>query len=196
MEESSIGAAFRPSDVKPEELVQNIKKGDPRAEELFYRRYFSGLVLMLERRTRDRGRAEDLAQDTMVTVLERLRGSGIDHPERLNSFVHQTAKYQFIGWLRKAANKTELIPDYDDRTDDVDTADEGLDKERARAQVRKVISEMNVARDRELLYRFYVRDQSKPVICEALDLTPTHFDRVINRARNRFREAFLKEAEL
>lgn len=196
MRESRENSRSDHSSVKPEELVRKIREGDPISEELLYKKFFSGLVLMLERRTGDRARAEDLAQDTMVTVLHKLRSEGINHPERLSSYIHQTGKYQFIGWLRKAANKTELIPDYEDRTDDADTVEQGLDKERAREQVRKIISQMKVARDRELLYRFYVRDQSKPVICEALDLTPTHFDRVINRARNRFRDAFLKEAEL
>ena len=102
MEESRIQANAKPEDVPPEVLVAEIGRGNAQAESLFYRRYINGLIMMLEQRTRDRARAEDLAQDAMITVLERLRGEGIDHPERLTSFIHQTAKYQFIGWLRKA----------------------------------------------------------------------------------------------
>jgi len=58
-----------------------------------------------------------------------------------------------------------------------------------------LIEQMKVPRDREILYRFYVRDQGKPLICDALDLSNAHFDRVINRARNRFRALVEQELE-
>lgn len=192
MEDSSVNAFPSPDDVPPEVLVSEIGTGNPRAEEIFYRRYHKGLVIMLEARTRDRSRAEDLAQDALLTVLTRLRGKGIDHPERLNSFVHQTAKYQFIGWLRKSVNKTELMPSVDDHAEEKVSVEDEIDKDNLRSNVRQLIGELKVVRDREILYRFYVRDQAKLVICEALDLTPAHFDRVINRARNRFKQLLLQ----
>jgi RNA polymerase sigma-70 factor (ECF subfamily) len=47
---------------------------------------------------------------------------------------------------------------------------------------------MPTARDRDLLVRFYLNDESKEDICASLDLTDEHFNRVLFRARNRFRE--------
>lgn len=193
MGESSVQAFSNPDNVPPEALVSEIGKGNPLAEAAFYKRYHAGLVIMLEARTRDRALAEDIAQDTMLTVLTRLRETGIDHPERLTSYVHQTAKYQFVGWLRKSVNKTELKPTVDDHMEETESVEEGLDREQVRQLVRKLISEMKMARDREILYRFYVRDQAKAVICEALDLSPAHFDRVINRARSRFKQLMLQQ---
>ena len=115
VEESSPQAFTRPDEVRPEVLAAEIGRGNREAEAQFYTRYQSGLVLMLERRTGDRARAEDLAQDALITVLTQLRDRGIDDPARLDSFVHQTAKYQFIGWIRKTENRNELIPTADDR---------------------------------------------------------------------------------
>ena len=188
MQESSIEAFENPEEIPPEVLAAEIKKGSTRAETIFYSRYQAGLVMMLERRTRDRARAEDIAQDTMIVVLTRLRDRGIDDPARLTSFLHQTAKYQFIGWLRKMENQNELVPTVDDRALEEEAVEEKLYKEQVRSQVRHLITGMKVARDREVLHRYYVQDQAKPVICEALDLSPAHFDRVINRARNRFKQ--------
>jgi len=45
-----------------------------------------------------------------------------------------------------------------------------------------------VARDRDLLMRFYLHDEDKALICRELNLSEEHFNRVIFRARNRFRE--------
>ena len=195
MEEFSLQDPASEQEVPPGELAAEIRAGNRQAETLFYTRYQAGLVLMLERRTRDRARAEDLAQDTLITVLTRLRGDGIDDPERLTSYVHQTAKYKFIGWLRKMDNRNELIPSADDREADAGTIEEDFERERLRERVRTLIGEMKVARDRELLYRYYVRDQAKAVVCEALDLSSSHFDRVINRARKRFKELMLRRSE-
>lgn len=90
-------------------------------------------------------------------------------------------------------NQNELLPTADVRANDDEAIDEKLYREQVRQQVRALITGMKVARDREVLHRYYVQDQAKPIICEALDLSPTHFDRVINRARNRFKQLLLQQ---
>ena len=147
---------------------------------------------MLERKVGDRARAEDLMHDTMMIVLGHLRGDGVKQPEYLDRYVHQTAKFTFIGWLRKRDNQNELRDNVDDVSDEQVSVVDMLSLEQLRALVRKVIEELPVYRDREILRRFYLLDQAKPTICEALELSVTHFDRVINRARNRFRDLFNK----
>ena len=47
---------------------------------------------------------------------------------------------------------------------------------------------MSVERDRDLLIRFYVYDQDKQEICRALGLDSLHFNRVLFRAKARFRK--------
>jgi hypothetical protein len=51
-----------------------------------------------------------------------------------------------------------------------------------------MLEEMPAERDRELLVRFYLNDEEKEQICQELKLSREHFNRVIFRARNRFRE--------
>ena len=51
---------------------------------------------------------------------------------------------------------------------------------------------MLAPRDRDVLDRFYLRDQDKARICKELGLTPANFDRVISRARIRLRELLAK----
>ena len=169
-------------------LVDGIRCGEVASESTFITRYRAGLVLMLEQRTRDRARAEDLAHDTLVTVLAKLRKSGIDDPEALTSFVYQTAKFIHIGWLRKKSNQVELQESFDmEPTREVGQETHLIQQQQSHLATL-LINEMPVQRDREILFRFYVHEQAKPLICEALELSSQHFDRVLNRARRRFKE--------
>ena len=57
---------------------------------------------------------------------------------------------------------------------------------RAKA-IRKVLQELPNLRDRQLLVRLYLNDEDKSSICRDLNLTEEHFNRVVYRARERFR---------
>lgn len=174
-------------DLTSADLVEKIREGNQQAEVAFYERYRRGLLIMLEQRTNDFARAEDLAQDTLLTVLNRLRSEGIEHPEHLNRFVQQTARFLFIGWLRKLGNRIELTENPDKYQAVRNTPEDQAEQDEQQLVVRKLISQMKLPRDRELLYRYYVDDQQKKMICDALELSSENFDRVIHRAKNRFK---------
>src|ERR1700680_5167647 len=53
---------------------------------------------------------------------------------------------------------------------------------------RRMLDEMPAERDREILVLLYLNDEDKAQICRDLRLSEEHFNRVIFRARNRFRE--------
>jgi RNA polymerase sigma-70 factor (ECF subfamily) len=59
--------------------------------------------------------------------------------------------------------------------------------------VRKVLGELKSERDRQVLFRFYVAEEEKEKICASLGLTSLHFNRVLFRARERFRELYEQE---
>jgi RNA polymerase sigma-70 factor (ECF subfamily) len=58
--------------------------------------------------------------------------------------------------------------------------------------VRQVITELNSDRDREVLLRFYLREEEKEQICADLGLSSLHFNRVLFRARERYKQLFEK----
>jgi RNA polymerase sigma-70 factor (ECF subfamily) len=55
------------------------------------------------------------------------------------------------------------------------------------AAVRAVLAELGSARDRQILLRFYVAGDSKEDICADFGLSSLHFNRVLFRARERYR---------
>jgi RNA polymerase sigma-70 factor (ECF subfamily) len=54
-------------------------------------------------------------------------------------------------------------------------------------QVRDLLNDLNTERDREILRRFYVREEDKESICKRLDIDGVHFNRVLYRARQRLK---------
>ena len=65
---------------------------------------------------------------------------------------------------------------------------EKLDSRSTRETLNKVLNQLSVARDREILRRFYLKDEDKAEICIDLQLSAAHFDRVLYRAKKRMRE--------
>ena len=175
-------------------LVTRIAQGEKQAEEQLVARYSRGLLSFLRRKTNADDLADDLHQDTFRIVLERLRSKGLENPAQLAGFIHATARNLVIGHFRKQARrKTEPDSVAIARASQggATQSDMTMLDEQAK-MVRSVLAELRSERDRELLIRFYLDEEDKQSVCAALNLTDTHFNRVIFRARERFRELLLK----
>jgi len=176
-------------------LVARVGEGDGAAEAELIGYYGRGLLYFLRRKTGDGPLADDLYQDTFRIVLERLRSKGLVNPTKLSSFIYAIAKNLVVADVRKKARRKtdsnteaiELSPDQQG----VCQLDEVLRDELATI-VRQVIDELKKQRDRELLVRFYLEEQEKHAICRDLGLTEEHFNRVMFRARGRFKELLIR----
>ncbi|XOV90563.1 MAG: RNA polymerase sigma factor [Pseudomonadota bacterium] len=149
--------------------------------------YRDKLVRMLTRLTRNPDRAEDLAQETLMVVIDGLRKGSIQKLDSLPAFMFSTARYLHIGWLRKLENKIELQESLEELPSQSGDASLEIENEELREYIANCINQLSMPRDRELLVRRYINDQSKPEICNALDLTENHYDRVMSRARQRLK---------
>lgn len=176
-------------------LVRRIAAGERGAETELIERYSRGLRFLLRRRCRDHELADDLLQDTWAVALERLRGPSLDEPERLAGFLSGVARHLALNESRKSGRqKTSPHSDFIEAIPD-DESSPMLLASRAEvcAHVRRLLSELGQERDREILNRFYVREQDKDRICRDLGVDDSHFNRVLYRARQRLRDLVLRE---
>ena len=176
------------------DLVRRIIVGDVRAEEEVVRRYKDGVAIIIRRIVQSRSITEDLSQETFKKALEKIRHGDVREPERLSGFICSMAKNLALDYVRKekkatketGVEKPEQIPD-----PAPDQFDQLLRKERARI-IRRVIDELKVKRDRELILRYFIAEQDKDQICAELGLTRGQFNGVIFRALKRYKELYLK----
>jgi RNA polymerase sigma-70 factor, ECF subfamily len=152
-------------------------------------REFPGLRALILRVVNDREVAADILQDAAVTTLEKLRSGEIARPENLGGYLYRVALNHLRNYLRKDRRSLSSAEGLNELLDTVD--DPGwacADRPHWASAVRRMLEEMPIVRDREILIRFYLYDEPKEHICRVLRLAPSHFNRVIFRARNRFRE--------
>lgn len=171
-------------------LAQDIHDGSPAAESEMVERYSRGLRYLLARRLGDDELARDSLQETFCIAIEKLRATRLENPERLAGYLRGIAVRVALNAGRRR-NREPLrmeneaiagIPDAGPRQFD------NISRDQTSAAVMQLLDAMPVARDRELLIRFYVYDQDKDEICRELGLDSLHFNRVLYRAKGRFRK--------
>lgn len=89
------------------ELIARIRVGDARAEEELVAIYQRSLLLITSVRTRDREAAKDLTQDILFAVLRGLRDGQLREADKLDAFVHGTARNLINNYLRSKARRRE-----------------------------------------------------------------------------------------
>jgi RNA polymerase sigma-70 factor (ECF subfamily) len=151
-------------------------------------RDYPGLRALIMRRVRDPQLAADILQDAAVTTLEKLRAGEIAQPSGVGGYLFRVALNHMRNHRRKDRTALSSSADLESLPDlglSPDVA--GIDGAHWARATRRMLEELPTARDRDLLVRFYLNDESKEDICAALGLSDEHFNRVIFRARNRFR---------
>src|SRR4051795_10527346 len=84
-------------------LVERIRAGERAGEAELVERFSHGLLLMLRRLTQNPALADDLHQETLALVIEKIRRAEVREPEKLAGFIRSTARNLFIADRRKEA---------------------------------------------------------------------------------------------
>ena len=143
--------------------------------------------------------AEDLTQETLQIVVERVRARTIDDPRKVFAFAAATARNLALNAARKALRQQTVVDSelVDELAQNLEMEQSDLadpdDRHLAQA-VMALLDELPTSRDREVLVRFYLDGQDKQQLCQELSLSPKHFDRVLMRARSRLRTIIERRA--
>jgi RNA polymerase sigma factor (sigma-70 family) len=143
--------------------------------------------------------AEDLTQETLHIVVERVRARTIDDPRKVFAFAAATARNLALNAARKVLRQqtvvdSELVDELAQNMEmEQNELSESDDRHLAEA-VAALLEELPTERDRQMLMRFYLDGTDKQQLCRELGLSPKHFDRVLMRARSRLRAIIERRA--
>ena len=179
-------------------IAAGIQNGQPGSETELVQRYSRGLRYLLARRFGDPEEVEDLLQESLAIAISKLREIDLENPERLAGYLRGIAIRVALNAGRRRQRdpysmEVEAIGQIPDREPG---QFDHVARKQSQTAVHKLLRSMPVKRDREILTRFYVKDQDKDEICRALGLDSLHFNRVLFRAKKRFRALLEKSGSV
>jgi RNA polymerase sigma-70 factor (ECF subfamily) len=174
-------------------LVAAIAERGEMQDELYLRFRRPLLQVFLQRRI-DPDAAQDLLQRTFLQAIKKIRADGLDDPSNLGGYLYRTATKLAAGYWRgelahQHDNDCDLMTNL---RDEALSLEERVDHDILARAVRELIEELPTHRDREVLERFYLREEPRVSICESLNLTSLQLNQVLWRARQRFGEILRK----
>jgi len=170
-------------------LVDKIKRKDESAMEELYHSFSKGIKFYLCRALGPQ-EMHDKVHDTFLIVVQAIQRGELRQSERLMGFVRTVVRRQVAAHIDQTVRRRNH--------DDVDVNGQGVkdssrDPEQAamnkqgEALAIKILKSIS-QRDRDVLTRFYLMEQSQEQICMDMNLTDTQFRLLKSRAKALFAE--------
>jgi RNA polymerase sigma-70 factor (ECF subfamily) len=133
---------------------------------------------------------DDRVHDTFVIVVQAIRKGELRDPERLMGFVRTVVRRQVAAHIDRVVQRRKEQADLAARTP---LPDHRHSPEEAailhqHEEVATAILRSIPGRDREILTRFYLMEQTQEEICDEMNLSETQFRLLKSRAKARFGE--------
>lgn len=170
-------------------LVERVRSGDAGGLEELYRLFSKGIRFYLWHHLGPQD-LDDRVHDAFLTVTESIQSGELREPERLLGFVRTVVRRQVATQIdhavhaRRSRFSHEMLDVLHDREPGPEETAINVESQELAMRILRSIP----ARDREVLVRFYLREQTAPEICRELKLTETQFRLIKSRAKARFGE--------
>jgi RNA polymerase sigma factor (sigma-70 family) len=172
------------------QLVSRIQNGESEAMAELYAIFARGIRYFL---LRNLGPVDldDKVHDCFVIVTQAIQNGDLREPERLMGYVRTVVKRQIAASIDVAVHQRHSRVDFEESLLSLSDWRENPERKviaKERAEIaRKVLNSIS-RRDREILNRFYVLEQSQEEICAGMGLTYNQFRLLKSRAKARFGE--------
>ncbi|HEV2202171.1 MAG TPA: sigma-70 family RNA polymerase sigma factor [Bryobacteraceae bacterium] len=171
------------------DLVERIRSSETDGLTELYLLFSKGIRFYLCRQLGPQ-ELDDKVHDTFVVVVQAIRRGELREPQRLMGFVRTIVRRQVAAHIDKVVHSRRDQMDMEStvRVADPRGSPEDAAIFRQRNElIQRVLDELG-KRDREILTRFYLHEQSQEQICIEMSLTETQFRLLKSRAKARFGE--------
>ena len=177
-------------------LVERIRGGDESGMEELYRIFAKGIRFFLCRQLGPQ-ELDDKVHDTFLIVVRAIQRGDLREPERLMGFVRTVVRRQVAAYIdtvvhsRREEMDVELGGRVPDRRNN---PEQNMALRQKMELMQSVLRELS-EKDREILTRFYLHEQTQEQICADMLLSDTQFRLLKSRAKARFGELGKKKLQ-
>jgi RNA polymerase sigma-70 factor, ECF subfamily len=170
-------------------LVERVRSGESEALEELYALFSKGIRFYLCRQLGAQD-LDDKVHDVFLIITQAIQSGELREPERLMGYVRTVVRRQVAAHIDHAVqarrHQTSLDSGIVLRDNDADPERKAIIRQ-SLSVAMKILNSIPT-RDREILIRFYLKEQSPSEICRDMDLTETQFRLIKSRAKARFGE--------
>jgi RNA polymerase sigma factor (sigma-70 family) len=170
-------------------LVDQIRAGDQEGMAELYQLFAKGIRYYFYRHLGSQD-LDDKIHDTFLIVVQAIKKGDLREPERLMGFVKTIVRRQVASHIEKAVHTRREETSLEPTTPLPDRKQSPEESAITGQQMEIVVRTLRglSARDREILTRFYLHEQSQAQICREMRLSDTQFRLLKSRAKARFGE--------
>ncbi|MGA2136300.1 MAG: sigma-70 family RNA polymerase sigma factor [Bryobacteraceae bacterium] len=168
-------------------LVDKIRRNDPEGMEELYRVFSRGVRFYLCRHLGPQD-LDDRIHDTFLIVAQAIQRGELRDPDRLMGYVRTIVRRQVAAQIEDnvLSRRHQYDLDWGLAVSDAQSNPEQKAISEQNQQIAMKVLKSIAPRDREILIRFYLREQSAGQICEEMGLSDTQFRLLKSRAKARF----------
>jgi len=168
--------------------VERIRAGDPLAMTELYNVFTRGIRYLLLR-SLGVEELDDRVHDCFVIVTEAIRSGELREPARLMGYVRTIVRRHIATHIEEAVSRRRNTVEFADTVFTVSDWKNNPEQDlvaHQRAEIARRVFNGVSSRDREILRRFYLLEQSQETICEEMGLSYNQFRLLKSRAKARF----------
>jgi RNA polymerase sigma-70 factor, ECF subfamily len=166
------------------DLVQRVRDGEQSAMEDLYRVFSDGIRFYLWRQLGSQD-LNDRVHDLFLTITESIQSGELREPERLMGYVRTVVRRQVAGHIHTVRQQRRNWFQLDFATTLLDShpsPEHRVIRRQFNDVALRILSTMR-HREREVLARFYLQEQSADEICQEMELTETQFRLLKSRSK-------------
>lgn len=175
-----------------DDYVRRLREHDAQTEQHFYDVFQPWLFSHLRKRVRSRADVEDLRQDTLKRVLQKLYDGDLRAGGALFGFVSRVSDIVLLEYYRQNP-RVEPMGDRPDPVDEYDVIVDLITRER-QLRVQRVLAELPPG-DAKLLRDVFILAVPREEIARKRGVTPEYLRVLLHRALRRFAERFPPDDE-
>ena len=187
--ESDVETESEPLEPSWTGLVDRIRAGDPAGMEELYAVFVKGVRFFLWRQLGPQD-LDDKVHDVFLIITQSIQRGDLREPDRLMGYVRTVVRRQVAAHIDSAVharrNQQSIDPSMTLSDHQPDPERRVIEQESQDVALRMLGGLPK--RDREVLVRFYLQEQTADEICRDLNLTETQFRLIKSRAKARYGE--------